>query len=99
MFGCSYPEAQIATRMSYDTGIQNILQETLEKLIVEACRKLMRSSRLFNWDLNVVYPMTTFLVVRRTWEDITANGFSDKYELGLPHLEICQEIGASRKSP
>ena len=33
MFGWSYPEAQIATWMSYDTRIQNILQETLTKLI------------------------------------------------------------------
>ena len=52
MFGWSYPEAQIATWMSYDTRIQNILQETLKKPIMGACKKLMRNNRLLNRDLN-----------------------------------------------
>ena len=51
MFGWSYPEAQIATWMSYDTRIQNILQETLKKPIMGACKKLMRNNRLLNRDL------------------------------------------------
>ena len=64
--------------MSYDTRIQKILQEALKKLAVDACRKLMRSSRLFHRDLSVVYLRTTFFLAKRKREDITANEFSHK---------------------
>ena len=46
MFGWSYPEAQIATWMSYDSEIEKIL---LKKLITNACRTRIKSNRLFNW--------------------------------------------------
>ena len=81
MFGWSYPEAQTATWMNYDTRIQNILQEALKKLIVEACKKLMRNNRLFNGDLHVVHLMTTFLCTEgngKTPQHVN----TAKYELG-----------------
>ena len=63
MLGWSYPEAHNVTWKSYDTMIRIILQETLQKLIVEASMKLLQNSRLFNRDVSVVYPETTFLLV------------------------------------
>ena len=45
--GLSYPEAQPAT-WSYDARIEIILQEALNKPIVEACRTLMRNNPLFS---------------------------------------------------
>ena len=60
MFGWSYPEARTATWMSCDTRIQNILQEALKKLTMEACWKLMWNNRLFNRDLKAVHLLTSF---------------------------------------
>ena len=58
MFVWSYPEAQNATWMSYDTTIQNILQEALKKPDVKTCKKLMQNSQPFNRDLNAVHLTT-----------------------------------------
>ena len=60
----SFPVVQTVTWKSYDTMIQIILQEALKKLIMEAFRKLMQNSRLFNRDLSVVYPKTIFLFAK-----------------------------------
>ena len=64
MLGWSYPEVQTATWMSYDTRIQNILQKTLKKPIVETLKKMMQSNRLFNRDPSAVHLMTTFLKMK-----------------------------------
>ena len=103
MFGRSYPEAQIGTWMSYDTGIQNILQEKLKKLIMEAGRKLMRNNRLFNRDLNAVQSDDHIPIPERKWEDIIAKEFSNKCDLGFKISTIvgklvCHEHRSDREA-
>ena len=66
MFRGSYAEARAGMWMSYDTRIQNLLQKTVKKSIVEICKKFMHNNRLFNRELNAVHLMTTFLYLKES---------------------------------
>ena len=66
MLGLSYPEAQTATWMSYDTTIQDFLQKDLKKPFTETCKNLMQNNRLCNRDLTPVHLMTTFQLMKES---------------------------------
>ena len=99
MFGWSYPEAQIATWMSYDTRIQNILQETLKKPIMGACKKLMRNNRLLNRDLNAFLIWWPHSCSRKEMGRHHCHWVQPQKWVGTPYLNICWKMGTSRKSP
>ena len=51
----------------------------------------MRSSRLFNRDLSVAYPMTTFLFAKGNVKTSLPIEFGHKYESGCHISKICRE--------
>ena len=78
---------------------------TSKKLIMEACRKLMRNNRLFNRDLNAVHSMTTFRLTKEngktslpmrtatnmSWDTISQNLLENWY---VPKIAVTEAGGA-----
>ena len=94
--GLIVPQAQTATWMSYDTTVQFLLQRTLNKLILEAFRRLKRRSQWSQSEDHIFFPRN--MAKNASLQLVSQNLWWDRYAIWIFNEEnLMEHFSGNRK--